>query len=92
MADFMDDDVILCEIHTICWLLPSTYSSISSSLVASPNHITETELEEHSFATIGNKLGDLPICNIFKTEQENNIILGCASFFRNEDSAVAYLK
>lgn len=92
MADFMDDDVILHEMHMICWLLPSTYSSISSSPVTPPHHITETEFEEHSVAPIGNKLEDLPMCNIFRTEQENNIILGCTSFFRKEDSAVAYLK
>lgn len=90
MADFMDEDVILREIHVICWLLPSTYSSITSFPVASPNHTTETEFEEHSFAPIDNKLvEDFAICNPFKTEQENNIILGCAScFFRKDDSAV----
>lgn len=93
MADFMDEDVILHEICMICWLLPRTYSSISSVPVASPNHITETESEEHSFAPTGNKLAeDLPLCKFFKTEQENNVILGCASLFRKEDGALAYLR
>lgn len=80
MADFMDEDVILREIHMIDWLLPRTYSSVSSFPVASPNHITATEFEEHSFAPVCSKLEDLPMCNIFKTEQENNIILGCTFF------------
>lgn len=90
MADFMDEDVISHEIHMICWLLPSTHSSISSFPVASSNHITS---EEHSFAPRDYKLvDDLPICNFFKIEQENNIVLGCASFFKKEASAVKYLK
>lgn len=72
MADFMDEDVVSHEIHMICWLFPSTCSSISSLPVASPNHVTETESEEHYFAPIDNKLvEDLPICNFFKIEQEN---------------------
>lgn len=39
--------------------------------------------EEHSFTPVDNKLVEyLPICNFFKIEQENNIVLCCSLFKR----------